>query len=185
MLLGCSKWGVLLQADNLSLCLDSTLELTGSFSPQESEQTDYFQEKKREIEENNIERHNLKPRWRNFLTAVRCLMTTWSLLLMLGVLADAHRGAQLAGKGLGWAAPGAGAGCPPSFIPPSFFFCSKRKNKGNPEGIQTFWEHQVIVLTFANHSITLMSCGLSCDTRKRCCLGKDSGVKKVLQRKPE
>lgn len=118
MLLGCSKWGVLLQADNLSLCLDSTLELTGSFLPQESERTDYFQEEKREIEENNIERHNLKPRWRNFLTAARCLMTTWSLLLILEVLADAHRGAQLAGKGLGWAAPG--AGFPSSLIPPSF-----------------------------------------------------------------
>lgn len=76
MLLGCSKRGVLLQADNLSLCLDSTLELTGSFSPQESEQTDYFQETKRELEENNIEIHNLKPRWRNFLTAVPCVMTT-------------------------------------------------------------------------------------------------------------
>lgn len=111
-------------------------------------------------------------------------MTTWSLLLILGVWVDAHRGAQLAGKGLGWAAPGARAGCPPFFIP-CFFFLLREKVQGNPEGIQTFWELQIIVLTFANCSIVLMSCGLSCDMGKRCCLGKDIGTIKVLQWKPE
>lgn len=71
----------------------------------------------------------------------------------------------------------------PSFHP--LFFSSEKASKGNPEGIQTFWEHQIISLTFASCSITLKSHGLSCDTRKCCCLGKDGGGIKVLQRKPE
>lgn len=65
------------------------------------------------------------------------------------------------------------------------FFFVKRESPGkswrNPDVLRASNN----VLTFANCSIVLMSCGLSCDMGKRCCLGKDIGTIKVLQWKPE